>query len=818
MKSFNKPIFLLMVGICFSACSSLNWYYRDSVPKPSGTLILEGVQSPVTISRDDLGIPYIEAQNEDDLFFAVGYSMATDRLWQMFTMSMAAQGRLTEIMGKSMLDTDIYFRTIDMRSIVENNRSELDERSMRSLQNFSKGVTAYLKTHPDLPPEFRLTGFKPKEWTPEDSLFALCLFCWSLSFNASEELSILELAGKVGWDKTAWIYNTYPGEPVLTAEAGKLKSIDVKDLFPDDTKGAIPPIAFIIDKVDEASNNWAVMGKRTASGKTIVANDPHLSLAIPGPWMVMHMKCPTYNAAGVTLPGMPFVALGYNGHTAWGVTMVEADSQDLFIEKIKKDGESISYLYKDQWLPVTERKELFKIKSDKKPVEKTILSTIHGPILNSNLTSISSRKIPVFDKYGISFCGAKEGFVSAFNSFLYLGNANTAAEVRQRILTIKGTYFNFAYGDADNIGWQISGAYPIRKNGMGFFPSPGWDGEYDWIGFVPMAELPHIENPAQGFVGTANNRTVDDSYPYRISNSWVPDERVTRIRELLGNNDKVSIKSVMDMQFDRKSLFVGKLQGLLYSEGFKGELDKAIGSLGDEKKIKDAKEALDFMSPGKFDGMISPESASAAVYEAFLFCFSKNFIYDETGGILFDYNRTGYNHIVYRPDSPFWDNVNTKDVETRADMIASTLSDAMSLCEDKMGSNRTKWQLGRIHTYCFKNKVSASGMTEFLFGSYMNTKAFPAGGDWDTLNLAGYKLGRNFDVMLIPSMRMIVDFGLDEPACLVAVPGQSGNPSSPHYSDMVPYFLKGKNHPLPFKDENIKKQYSDVLTIKPPAK
>jgi acyl-homoserine-lactone acylase len=809
-----------MVCICFSACSSLNWYYRDSVPKPTGTIILEGVKSPVTISRDDLGIPLIEAQNEDDLFFAVGYSMSTDRLWQMFTMSMAAQGRLTEIMGKSMLDTDIYFRTIDMRSIVEHNQNELDERSMRSLVSFSKGVTAYLKTHPDLPPEFRLTGFRPKEWTPEDSLFALCLFCWSLSTNASEELAYLELAGKVGWEKAGWLYDTYPGEPFLIREVDKLKSIDIKDLFPNDAKVTeIPiPVASIIEKVDNASNNWAVLGKRTASGKSIVANDPHLSLAIPGPWMVMHMKCPTYDTAGVTLPGMPFVALGYNGHVAWGVTMVEADSQDLFIEKIKKDGNSISYLYKGQWLPVSQRKELFKIKGDEKPVEKTVLSTVHGPILNSNLTSISDRKLPVFDKYGVSFSWAKEGFISALKTFLYMGNAANAAEVRQNILTIKGTYFNFVYGDADNIGWQISGAYPIRKNGMGFFPSPGWDGEYDWTGFVPMAELPHIENPEQGFVGTANNKTVDDSYPYRISNSWEPDERINRIKELLSGNEAVSVKSVMDMQFDRKSLFVGKLQGLLYSEGFKGDLNKAISSLGDKKKINNAKEALAFMSPQKFDGVLSPESASAAVYEAFLFCLSKNFMFDETGKTLSDYRYSAYNHIIYRPESPFWDNVNTKGVETRADVIAATLLDAISLCEDKMGTNRSKWQWGKMHTYCFKNKASASGLTKFLFGGYMNTASFPAGGDWDTLNLAGYKLGKDFNVTGIPSMRMIVDFGLDEPACLVAVPGQSGNPSSLHYSDMVPYFLKGKNHPLPFKEENIRKQYADVLTIKPLTK
>ena len=814
MKSFLRPVLLMMIIISLGACSSFNWYFKDSVDKPSGTLNMEGVNSPVTISRDDLGIPFIEALNEDDLFFATGYAMATDRLWQMYLMNMAAQGRLSEIAGKSTLDMDIYLRTLDMRGILESSRNTLDERSLRSLKNFSRGVTAYIKTHPDLPAEFRLTGFKPKEWTPDDSLLALCLFCWSLSSNASDEMSFLEKAGKVGWDKAAWLYDTYPGEPVQTGEAGKLKSIDIRDLFPNGAKKDDSHAASIAGMINEASNNWAVMGKRTASGKSIVANDPHLLLSIPGPWMMMHLKCPTYEAAGVTLPGMPFIALGYNGHVAWGATMVMADSQDLFIEKIMKDGNRFRYLYKGEWLPVHERTELFKIKGRRKPVEKTVLSTVHGPILNSNLTSILETELPVFDKYGIAFCGANEGFVSAFSTFLDLGNVGSAAAMRQQILTIKGTYFNIVYGDADNIGWQISGAYPIRKKGMGFFPSPGWDGEYDWTGFVPMAELPHIENPEQGFVGTANNRTVDDSYPYRISNSWVADERISRIREVLGKTDKATVQSIKDLQFDRKSIFVGKLQGVLYAGSFKGELNKAIDSLGDKKKMKNAKEALAFLSPDKFDGVLSPESASAAVYEAFLFAFDRNFIFDEIGASFPILNRN-YNQIVYRANSPFWDNIKTKSIETRADIIAATLSDAIDLCEDNMGTNRSKWQWGKMHTYCFKNMAAESGITKLLLGSYMNTKAFPAGGDWDTVNVSGYIQGKSFDTILIPSMRLIVDFGLDEPACLVAVPGQSGNPSSPHYSDMLPYFLKGKNHPLPFKDENIKKQYTDVLTIRP---
>jgi acyl-homoserine-lactone acylase len=817
MKLFFKPVLILIVIISLGACSSFKGYFKDSVDSPTGALNIEGVKSTVTISRDDLSIPCIEAQNEDDLFFATGYAMASDRLWQMYLMSMAAQGRLSEIAGKSTLDTDIYLRTLDMRGILEESRKDLDERSMKSLVNFSRGVNAYLKTHPKLPPEFRLSGFKPREWTPDDSLLALCLFCWSLSSNASDEMSFLENAGKVGWDKAAWLYDTYPGEPVQTAEAGKLESIDIRDLFPDGPAKADEHAASIPAMVNAASNNWAIVGERTASGKSIVANDPHLFLSIPGPWMTMHLKCPTYEAAGVTLPGMPFIALGYNGHVAWGATMVMADSQDLFIEKIRKDGSRISYLYKGEWLPVTEKKELFKIKGRNKPVEKTMLSTIHGPILNSNLTSILDAKLPVFDKYGIAFCGAKEGFVAAFNTFLDMGNVSSAAEMRQHLLMIKGTYFNVVYGDADNIGWQITGAYPLRKKGMGFFPSPGWDGEYDWTGFVPMAELPHIENPAQGFVATANNKTVDDSYPYRISNSWVADERVSRIREVLVKTGKATVESVMNLQFDRKSLFVGKLQGVLFSEGFKSDLEKAIDSLGDEKKVRNAKEALAFLSPEKFDGILSPESASAAVYGAFLFSFDKNFIFDETGPF-FPFLNRNYNQIVYRTDSPFWDKTKTDKTENRADVIAVTLSDAISLCEKRMGTDRSKWQWGKMHTYCFKNMASKSGITECLLGSYMNTKAFPAGGDWDTVNVSGYELGKSFDTIVIPSMRFIVDFGLDEPACLVAVPGESGNPSSPHYSDMVPYFLKGKNHPLPFKEENIRKQYTDMLTIKPAAK
>jgi acyl-homoserine-lactone acylase len=851
-------ILLVAASFLFSGCAIIKKNFNASVDKPSGTLKMDGIKSKVTISRDNLGIPYIEAESEDDLFFATGYAMASDRLWQMYLRSMVMQGRLSEIVGKDTLETDIYFRTLGIKELVNGALATLDKKHLASIESFSKGVNAYISTHKKLPPEFSITGYKPDPWTPADSLYCFSAVSYGLSYNLYEELDFLVLASRLGYEKMPWLFPVYSGYSLPVDETKKLSDIPASELM--GSKIGKMNTAFnldgIVPKPMPASNNWAIMGSKTLSGKSIVCNDTHLMPSTPSEWLIMHLKCPTYEAAGVMAPGLPVVVLGYNGKIAWGITMVSADSQDIFVEKLKTEGGSRSYLYKGQWLPVTQRKETFKIKSSDKPVEKIISATCHGPLLNTNIKNVpfSSEIMPDSSRYGLALSWANQGMTDTFAGFYTLAGAGNVDEARNCILKVGAMYLNFVFGDSDNIGWQVSGICPVRKNGVGLLPSPGWTGEYDWTGYAPVEKMPGDKNPSKGFLATANNAIVPPDYPVMISSSWACPERIERIESILSPIKNTTTGDMMTMQFDRYSLMAFKVQKMLFEGPFAQEIRTAIGKLSPKDRDK-ANKCLELLDPKVFDCNMKPTSPNAAVMGAFYHTATINTFLDEFGPMdnpqwkalgrltgryssvdtfldkFKQYDATawkcldstaawGYSaqedHLLARPDSPLWDDPRTDAKETKADIIAVSLADAVILCEKRMGTDPAKWQWGRLLHYDFRHDISEE-MPLGLLKDYLNPGMYPAGGDWNTINVAGFSLADGmFEVSEIPAMRLIVNFGEDEPAHLVSVPGQSGNPSSPHYRDMLKdYFITGENHPLVFKEVNVRKQYKDVLTLIP---
>jgi acyl-homoserine-lactone acylase len=832
--------------------------FNASVDKPTGTIVIDGIKDRVLIKRDILGIPYIEAGSEEDLFFGTGYAMATDRLWQMYLRSMAMQGRLSELTGKDMLETDIYFRTLGIKKYVDDALISLDKRYLLSLESFSKGVNAYLKTKKYLPAEFAITGYSPHPWTPADSLFCFSALGFGLSYNLYEELDYLTIASQLGYEKTAWLFPVYPGASLPVDEMKKLEAIPFHDLTGEknekhSTKNYLDNI---IPRSLPASNNWALMGAKTLGGKSIICNDTHLIPTTPSNWMIMHLKCPGYEAGGVLAPGLPVVVLGYNGHVAWGVTMVCADTQDLFVEKLKTDNNILMYLYKGEWLPVNQKKELFYMRSGK-PVEKIVSSTCHGPLLNTNIQSLpfSPAIMPDANRYGLSLSWMFQGISDTYAGFYNLAGAKDINDAKKAILNIKAMYLNFIYGDSGNIAWQATGLCPLRKKGRGLFPSPGWDGEYDWTGTVPVEKMPNEMNPPKGYLATANNMTVPQDYPVMISNSWAKPERFERIDTLLAPMNNVTTGDMISMQVDRYSIMAFKVQKMLFEGDSTAEINNAIARLAPEDKEK-ARKALELLDSKVFDCVMSPTSIFAAVMGAFYHTATINTFMDEfgpsgdtqwnafgnltgqlknartflnevkpygdTGWKSFEsLNNLGYSapedHILSRKESPFWDDVRTEKKETRADIIAASLADAIILCEQKMGPDPRDWQWGKLIHYVFKHDITNS-LPFGAFDEYFNPGIYPAGGDWATINVSGFSWTDNsFEVIESPVMRMIVNFGESDPAAyLVTVPGQSGNPSSPHYKDMTEeFFITGKIHPMPFSDENTKEQYTDVLTLIP---
>jgi acyl-homoserine-lactone acylase len=834
MKKFR--IILIVVIILIAAVLSLNIIARQqfarSVDDPSGTVIINGLVEDVVIKRDSLGVPCIEAKNEPDLYFATGYASASDRLWQMTLMNMAMQGRLAELFGKDYLKIDLFMRSLNVAETVDATLRNIDPATAAMLESFARGVNAYVASHPHLPAEFFLAGYRPGPWQPRDSLFVFAMLSLNLSFNFIEELDFLNIAARVGYEKAAWLFPVYPDEDLPFVEAAKLSELAPRGLnrTAEGWGELRDRLRTLLSIGLPASNNWAVAGSKTKSGRPIVCNDTHLALMIPNVWFMIHQKCPAFEAAGVTPPGIPIVALGFNGHVAWGATMVMADSQDIFIEKLSTINGVTHYLHRGQWLPARLRTETFRIKGEK-PVVMAIKHTVHGPLLNEALAGMPVppempvQPMPMKSDYGIALSWGQGDGNKTLGGFMALSRAKNVIEARQALCNIESIFLNIVYGDDRSIGWQVTGALPRRLKGSGFLPSPGWTGEYDWNGFLPVTANPHAEDPAEGFIATANNRTVPKDYPVRITSSWYNPERVERIRQVLATKKNITGRDMEKLQFDRYSLMAKKIQDVLFAGESAARVRAAIKAM-DEERAEDALEALEFLKPGRFNAVMSPESSSAAVLGAFMHASIRAIFLDELGpegsipwesfqdAAIMSYSAQ-QDHILGREDSPYWDNIATPKKETRWDVLAGALADAVNLCEDRLGGDRADWQWGTLHTYHWRHDFTKELP---VFHSYFNRGPYPAGGDGHTVNVSLPEWGTSFDVVEIPAMRLVVDFGLTEPARLIGTHGQSGNPSSPHYDDMLPLWLNGGNHPLPFGANAVKAQYSHVLVLKPGAK
>lgn len=828
MKLARIGTLILLASVLLSGCVFFKNKFDKSVDADCGSVSIKGIRDTVNIRRDSLGVPYIEAKNEDDMFFATGYVMANDRLYQMTAMKLVMQGRIAEFGGRDLLPMDRFIRTIAGPARVAKSYAALDAKSRGILESFAAGVNAYLSTHDNLPAEFVLAGYHPEPWKPEDTLYVFLYLNMDVSTNFIEELDYLIIANKIGYEKAAWTVPVYPDEELPFAEARKLDGVDPAGLvaYASGWPALRESIRSYTSMNIPASNNMALAPSRTRMKRSIIENDTHLMLTIPNAWMIVHQKCPGIDVAGVVIPGVPLVCAGYNGKIAWGVTMVMADTQDIFIEKMKSENGARYYEYKGQWLPVEKRVESF---TDNKGRTSsiTVESTMHGPLLNDQLAGmpfppvLDVQPMPMKSQYGLALAWAVEGSDATVRGFYGLAKARTMGEAKEAISNVKAIYLNFIYGDRDNIAWQVAGAVPERKKGRGMLPSPGWTGEYDWQGFLPFTALPGKTNPPEGYLATANNRTVPASFQYVISSSWYYPDRADRMAMRLSAMKDATGDDITALQSDQYSLIAAKTQKMLHDGERSANVRAAIGRLSAAKKEK-ALEALAMLAPDRFNCVMAADSASAAVMGSLYYTFTRNTFMDEfpEGTVAWeaftDMNMLSYasheDHLVVRDESPFFENARTKEKTTKWDVVALSLADAIDYCAAKMGRDRSTWRWGRLHTYHWKHEISKATS---LFNSYLNRGPYPAGGDSHTVNVTGFPWGRDFNTFLIPAMRFVCDFGKEEPAMLTLTHGQSGNPSNPHYGDMLQNFLSGKNHPLPFGEDAVRAQYRSLLELKP---
>lgn len=829
----------LLLVLVLSGCDGLDLLLRDSVGKVEGEVRLPGLSAPATIRRDAYGVPLIEADSEDDLAFAVGYVMASDRLAQMVSYSLVAQGRISEMAGRPTRDLDVYMRTMGLRRNAERHLAVASPDLLHKLQRFADGVNAWVAEHRDrLPLDFRLSGYTPEPWTPLHSMDVFMMLNLGLSLNLPEEVAFLDLARMVGPEKAAWLIPSYPDEPIALDEAAKLGDFPFAELMAqltEQTRVNQQLASLLVPVRQAASNNWAVAASRTEGKASILANDTHLLLEHPPVWMLMQVSTPGFRAGGIAIAGLPGVVAGYNGHVAWGMTMVMADSQDVFVEKLKQEQGKTFYLHRNEWYPVIERREVIRIKGDADHVV-TVQETVHGPLLNEALRGqrVNDIMLPSMafgSRYGLAVQSTAPVADVSMERFFQLGKATDFASAQQAIGDIGAIHLNMVFADATTIGWQVTGHYPQRAKGRGYFPSPGWTGEYDWTGTVPLATLPRVINPSEGFLATANHRTVPAGTTPHLTGSWYAPERHERIVQVLSENLAQTAQSTTDLHNDVVDLAALKLKSMLVAND--KVLRERIARLPEASRDS-ASRSLAMLSG--FDGGMVIDAPAAALYGIFLDSLTRQVFGDELGPpgsvawqSFLSANVITYSaqqdHMLGREDSPFWDDVNTTDRrEDKWDIVARTLAMSWQLALFQLSADPANWRWGKIHTYTWESGSTkmkpflptVPAMVVGMLGRYLDRGPFPAPGSTNTVNVAGYTIGEGFKVWNVPAMRMIVDFSQPEPLQLVIAGGQSGNPASRHYDDGIPLYLSGKNRPLAFHDPvQVSQQFNRTLVLKP---
>ncbi|MBC3495197.1 penicillin acylase family protein [Pseudomonas sp. SWRI100] len=779
--------------------------YQDSVPPTTGVQPLKGLAQNVSVRRNAMGAPLIESGNFHDALFSLGYVHAGDRIEQMVAMRLLAQGRLAELAGSDALDIDRLMRAANLKQSAAQQYADASPRLKRFFEVYARGVNAYLFRYRDkLPASLASSGHRPEYWKPEDSALIFSLYAFSQSVNLQEELSALTLAQKVGSDKLAWLLPGAPDEPLADSEVEKLKGLNLASQLP-----GLPALAAASQKLADldllgspGSANLALAGQRSRSGKSLLASDSQAAWAL-SPVQIHTGK---YQVAGLSLPGLPIVLAGYNGKIAWSSSAVMADNQDLYLEQLRRQGNQLSYLADGKWLPARARSETFFVRGQR-PLREVMYDTRHGTLLAQ----------PASASLGLALNLPHFKGDRSLDALFDLTRAKTVERAFDSTREVAAAALNFVFAEPEHIGWQVSGRYPNRREGQGLLPSPGWDGRYDWDGYADPMLHPYDQDPPAGWIGHANQRSLPRGYGMQLSNTWYYPERAERLAQLAGNGRHDS-RSLMALQNDQVTLLADKLKQMFDAPGMAQPLKQAIDALPPAQRDK-ARDALARLKA--FDGRLSPVSADAALYELFLQAFARETFLDDLGPesspawqAFVSNARLSYSaqadHLLGREDSPFWDDRSTPQKEDKPVILARSLAAAVDAGTAQLGADRRAWQWGKLHQYRWPAPAYHG------LGDALSRSPLAAGGDFSTLALTPYAWGRDFDTRLPASARMVVDFGQAEPLQVLTSSGQSGNAASPHYSDGLDAWFKGRFMSLPLQPQNFGRAYgSQRLTLVP---
>lgn len=761
------------------------WHLQRSQPVEEGRLTVSGLAGAVRIERDAHGVPIIQAHTDRDAYFAVGYLHAQDRMWQLELQRRIARGRLSEIFGKDSVDADIWFRTLGLEQAAQAGWRRLSPEAQASLQAYTDGINQWLASDPVLPPEFILLGIRPEPWTVYDSLAWVKVFALNLGGNHQREIERLLVMQVVDAAKVRDLFPDYPKDAAIT----------VAELTAPQ-RGAMMRYAGLQRRVESelqiggrfvGSNAWAVSGRLTGDGSALLANDPHLGLQIPSLWYMASIKGAQLDVHGATLVGLPLVIFGSNRHIAWGGTNLMADAQDLYFEQVKPD-DITRYSVDGRWQPFSVREELIRVRqpfptflrNPLQPVRISVRTTRHGPVISDLFT--------VLEQPASLRWTALDPDDASYEAFYRLGYARDWAGFQEALRHLVAPALNVLYADRNgNIGYLAAGRIPIRENGDGSMPVAGWTSAHEWTGWIPFESWPRSYNPTSGFLVSANNKPVDESYPYLITQDWASPSRANRITRLLEQTratGALNAEAMRRIQADDYSQPAHRMAARLLQYRPRTELQRRAQAqlVG-------------------WDGRMRPDSQAATLFNVWTRALKRELLLDNLRrdwnraeqaefleGVADDLDLDSLRRILAGNRSGWCDDQQTARLETCDDVLDHSLEAALQeLSKVYSDSSMQSWAWGGAHETLYRH----TPFSDLNVLRSMFQRRIANGGSPDTVNVANYRLE--------PAGRYVQTFGAGFRQVFVMTPertehlymnstGQSGNALSSHYDDMVEPF------------------------------
>lgn len=777
-----KRILLLLLVIAVAMYLSKLGYETYQKPVLEGTIESSEINSETTVYFDEYGIPHIYGSNELDALTALGYVHAQDRLWQMELLRRIAPGRLSEILGEPTVETDTFFANIGIDEASEKAIQALDKNGEAYLkaQAYLNGVNDFLKNGAT-PIEFTLLGVEPEPFTIKDSYNILGYMAFSFAMAHKTDPLLTALHQKLGMEYMSDLPIDINPETTLiktTKKESETYAKTVASIHNALNNSPMPP--FI------GSNSWVIGPEKTASGKVILANDPHIGFAQPAVWYEAHIEVPNYSMYGYYMAGIPFPLLGHNKNLAYGITMFENDDIDFYREELHPS-DSTKYRFKEEYFDFDTSEKTIKVK-DADPIQITVRKTNHGPVINSNVETISEESPIsmswVFTKY--------ESHV--LEALHQISIATNKEEFKKGVSLIHAPGLNMMYGDATgNIGWWAAGKlYTFNEHVNPKFILDGASGNDEPIEVLDFGQNPTAQNPPWHYVYSANNQP-DSIAGMLYPGYYLPEDRAKRIVELLDPKNNWTKEDVQLMINDHVSAVAPN------------NVAQIIASIEQKDLNSKEKEALEILK--SWDGSNAEDNIASTIYSKWLYQYLELTFQDEMGEEYFQQflkthlvKRT-VAHVLKNDTSIWWDNSKTEIVETKDDILLLSFKKSVHLLLNQFGENQSTWMWGKVHTLEHQHPIGSQAVLQSIF----NVGPFPMKGAKEVIDNRGYDYSNTglYQIKSGPSTRRVIDFSDIENSVSILPTGQSGNPFSPHYQDQAAMFNAGQFRKMKMNKEEI---------------